>query len=237
MYIFCAPDINANNLLPEEESAHCIRVLRKKAGDEIRITDGQGFFYDAHITVAHPKHCEIAIDRQEGWVKPWGGDLHLAIAPTKNMERMEWLFEKITELGIDTITPLLCRYSERKELKTARLEKIMVSAMKQSQKALLPRLNLPTLFSIFIEQPFDGEKLIAHCYEGRKKTLKQAYTPKQDAVILIGPEGDFSEEEIALAVNKGFTSVTLGDSCLRTETAALFACSAFHLVNSSGGFQ
>ena len=228
MYLFYAPDIENECILPEEESLHCVRVLRKAVGDELKITDGKGFFYDAHITVAHPKHCEVAIDRKEKWAKGWNGTFHLAIAPTKNMERMEWMAEKITELGVDTITPLLCRYSERKELKTARLDKILISAMKQSQKALLPRLHPLTPFSVFMEQPFEGERLIAHCYPGVKKTLKQAYTQGKEVVVLIGPEGDFSEEEVALATEKGFVPVTLGDSRLRTETAALFACSAFH---------
>lgn len=230
MYLFHAPDIESVNVLPEDESLHCTRVLRKTAGSEIKITDGKGSFFDAHITEPHPKHCKVEIDRKELWVKPWNGILHLAVAPTKNMERMEWLVEKITELGVDMVTPLLCRYSERKELKPARLEKIMVSAMKQSQKALLPALNPLTPFSVFVERSFQGEKLIAHCYDGEKKTLRQACISGKDMLVMIGPEGDFSEEEVALALKKEFTPVTLGDTRLRTETAALLACSAFHLT-------
>ena len=231
MYLFYAPDIEALSRLPEDESAHCVRVLRKSEGDTITITDGKGFFYDAHIVVPHPKRCEVVIDEKRKWVKPWHFSLHLAVAPTKNIDRIGWLTEKITELGIDTITPLLCRFSERKELKPERIQKVLVSAMKQSQKAMLPQLNPMIPFGEFIKSSFPGEKYLAHCYEGEKKTLPQSCVPGSNVTLLIGPEGDFSEDEVALAIRNGFVPVSLGESRLRTETAALFACSAIHAIN------
>lgn len=220
-----------NPELPEEEAGHCIRVLRLSEGDEILLTDGNGCFYKAAISRAHPKHCEVSI--LESWQQPalWNFRLHIAVAPTKNMDRMEWFAEKSTEIGIDAITCLNCRFSERREVKPARLEKILVSAMKQSQKATLPRLTGMTDFKAFVKQPFDGRKFIAHCEEEEKKLLKQIYRPGENALILIGPEGDFSPEEIELALQQGFEPISLGESRLRTETAALVACHTIHVLN------
>ncbi len=229
--IFYAPDILAANTLPEDESTHCTRVLRKKENDEILITDGKGYFFDAIITEPHPKHCIVGIERVIEAAKPWRNILHIAFAPTKNMERVEWFAEKATEIGIDRITPLLCRYSERKEIKPARIEKILVSAMKQSQKAYLPQLDDMMPFSAFVKQPFAGQKFIAHCYPGEKQLLKKAYKPGENVLILIGPEGDFSEQEVEEALNNGFVPVSLGESRLRTETAALVACHTIQIVN------
>lgn len=231
MQIFYAPDIATNPELPEEEANHCVRVLRLNEGDEILVTDGKGVFYKAAIRRANAKHCEISI--LENWRQPalWNFKLHIAVAPTKNMDRMEWFVEKATEIGIDTITCLNCRFSERKEVKTARLEKILVSAMKQSQKATLPRLNGMTDFKRFISEPFDGRKFIAHCEEEEKPLLKHVYHPGENALILIGPEGDFSTEEIRLAEKNGFEAISLGESRLRTETAALVACHTIHVLN------
>lgn len=231
MQIFYTPDIAINNELPEEEAGHCIRVLRLTEGDEILLTDGQGSFHKAAIRRAHPKHCEV--DIIETWQQPplWHFRLHVAVAPTKNMDRMEWFAEKATEIGIDEITCLSCRFSERKEVKPARLEKILVSAMKQSQKATLPRLHGMTGFKQFVAQPFDGRKFIAHCEEEEKPLLKETYHPGENALILIGPEGDFSPEEIALAREHGFEAISLGESRLRTETAALVACHTIHVLN------
>ena len=231
MYLFYAPDIETLNSLPEDESAHCVRVLRKSEGDTITITDGKGFFYDAHVAVPHPKRCEVVIDEKRQWLKPWPFSLHLAIAPTKNIDRMGWLAEKIAELGIDTVTPLLCRFSERKELKTDRIRKILVSAMKQSQQALLPQLNEMVPFNEFMKGSLSGERYLAHCREGEKKTLPQCCVPGGNVTLLIGPEGDFSEEEVASAIRNGFVPVSLGETRLRTETAALFACAAVHVIN------
>ena len=171
MQIFYTPDITIKPELPEEEAGHCIRVLRLGEGDEIVLTDGQGSFYKAAISRAHPKHCEVTL--LESWKQPdlWNFNLHIAIAPTKNMDRMEWFVEKATEIGINAITCLNCRFSERKEIKPIRLEKILVSAMKQSQKATLPALEGMTDFKKFVATPFDGRKFIAHCEEGDNPTI------------------------------------------------------------------
>lgn len=231
MQIFYAPDIESTLVLPEEESSHCVRVMRLAESDEIMITDGKGNFYRASITNAHPKHCQVEITSSWQPEKPWDAYIHIAVAPTKNMDRMEWFAEKATEIGIDEITCLNCRFSERKEVKTARLEKILVSAMKQSQKALLPQLNGMTDFKQFVRQPFNGRKFIAHCEEGEKPLIKSIYRPGENVLILIGPEGDFSPEEIKSAEENGFEAISLGKSRLRTETAALTACHTIHVLN------
>lgn len=231
MQIFYAPDIESTLVLPEEESGHCVRVMRLAEGDEIMITDGKGNFYRASITNAHPKHCQVEITSSWQPEKPWDAYIHIAVAPTKNMDRMEWFAEKATEIGIDEITCLNCRFSERKEVKTARLEKILVSAMKQSQKALLPQLNGMTDFKQFVRQPFNGRKFIAHCEEGEKPLIKSIYHSGENVLILIGPEGDFSPEEIKSAEENGFEAISLGKSRLRTETAALTACHTIHVLN------
>lgn len=229
--IFYAPDILSTFELPHEEAVHCIKVLRKQEGDKILITDGKGHFFDAAIEQASVKHCIVKIDNETIWEKYWKFYLHIAFAPTKNMDRTEWFSEKATEIGIDRLSPLLCRYSERKEIKTGRLEKILVSAMKQSQKACLPVMDEMEKFSSFIEKPFDGKKYIAHCYEGEKRLLKDVYVKGENALILIGPEGDFSEEEVRMAISNGFEEISLGESRLRTETAALVACHTIHVLN------
>lgn len=231
MQIFYTPDIETKKELPEEESGHCVRVLRLTEGDEILLTDGKGSFYKAVISGAHPKHCAFEIRETIRQPRLWPFHLHIAVAPTKNMDRMEWFAEKATEIGIDAITCLNCRFSERKEIKPARLEKILVSAMKQSQKATLPQLAGMTDFKKFVSLPFDGRKLIAHCGEGEKPLIKELYKPGENVLILIGPEGDFSPEEVALAISQGFEPISLGKSRLRTETAALVACHTIHVLN------
>ncbi|MDR0843798.1 MAG: 16S rRNA (uracil(1498)-N(3))-methyltransferase [Tannerella sp.] len=231
MPLFYAPDITAHPVLPEEESRHAIRVLRLKEGDEIALTDGKGFFYRAVIARPHPEQCEVTItERRQPAYQP-SFRVHIAIAPTKNTDRMEWFAEKATEIGIDGITFLNCRFSERREMKTARLEKILVSAMKQSQKATLPKITGMTPFQSFIKQPFAGRKFIAHCEDGEKRLLKQTYHAGENALILIGPEGDFSPEEIESSLQNGYTPISLGESRLRTETAALAACHTIHVLN------
>lgn len=229
--IFFAPDILSDQTLPQEESAHCIRVLRKKEGDTIYIADGKGHFFDAEIIEAHQKHCIVNIINTIDEPKPWSNNLHIAFAPTKNMDRVEWFAEKATEIGIDRFSPLLCRYSERKEIKLPRIEKILISAMKQSQKSFVPQLDEMTALADFIRQPFDGQKFIAHCYPQEKKLLKDAYTHGGNVLILIGPEGDFSEKEVQLALDNGFEPISLGNSRLRTETAALVACNTIQVIN------
>lgn len=231
--IFFAPDITTNGELPFEEAQHCVKVLRKKEGDEIFITDGKGYFYDAEILQAHPKHSLVSILNTIQPKKGWDFYLQIAFAPTKNIDRIEWFAEKATEIGVDRFSPLLCQHSERKEIKNQRIEKILISAMKQSQKALLPKLDEMRSFSDFIKQDFEGRKFIAHCYptEQPKPTIKEIYKKGENALILIGPEGDFSEKEVEEALQSGFEAISLGESRLRTETAALVACHTIHVLN------
>ena len=231
MHVFYTPDIQVSNELPEEEAQHCTRVLRLNIGDEITLTDGKGNFYQAEITAATNKRCQVAIKETRYREPLWPCHLHIAMAPTKNMDRNEWFAEKATEIGFDELTFLNCRFSERKVIKTERISKILVSAIKQSLKARLPKLNEMTDFHTFIQQDFEGQKFIAHCYEGEKKQLKEALTPGEDALVLIGPEGDFSEEEVQKAIEHGFVPISLGKSRLRTETAALVACHTLNLMN------
>ncbi|MBP6065749.1 16S rRNA (uracil(1498)-N(3))-methyltransferase [Bacteroides sp.] len=229
MHIFYTPDIQTKAELPEEEAQHCTRVLRLTTGDEITLTDGKGNFYRALISAATNKRCMVTIEETTYQEPLWSGHLHIAMAPTKNMDRNEWFAEKATEIGIDELTFLNCRYSERKVMKNERVEKILISAIKQSLKARIPKLNPMTDFNTFIEQTFDGQKFIAHCYEGEKPLLKEVLKRGESALVLIGPEGDFSEEEVKKAINKGFIPISLGKSRLRTETAALVACHTLHL--------
>lgn len=231
MHVFYTPDIQTRAELPEEEAAHAVRVLRLQEGDEVTLTDGTGNFYRAEISAASNKRCLVNILETLPQEPLWTGHLHLAMAPTKNMDRTEWLAEKATEIGFDELTFLNCRFSERKVIKTERIQKILVSAVKQSLKARLPRLNEMTDFHKFVKQPFQGQKFIAHCYEGEKPLLKDVLKQGEDALVLIGPEGDFSEEEVKLAVEQGFQPISLGRSRLRTETAALVACHLMNLCN------
>ena len=231
MHVFYTPDIQNRAELPAEEAAHAVRVLRLQAGDEVTLTDGKGNFYRAETSVASSKRCLVTILETQPQEPLWQGHLHIAMAPTKNMDRTEWFAEKATEIGFDELTFLNCRFSERKVIKTERIQKILVSAIKQSLKARLPRLNEMTDFNKFVRQPFNGQKFIAHCYEGEKPLLKDILKQGEDALVLIGPEGDFSEEEVKTAVAQGFQPVSLGRSRLRTETAALVACHILNLQN------
>ncbi|MDD4822074.1 MAG: 16S rRNA (uracil(1498)-N(3))-methyltransferase [Bacteroidales bacterium] len=231
MHIFYTPDIVTEMQLPDEEAQHCIRVLRMTEGDEILLTDGKGSFYKALIRTAHPKHCKIEIVETITPDPLWNVKIEVAVAPTKNMDRMEWFTEKATEIGIDKIIPILCDHSERKALKEERLEKIAVSAMKQSMKPVLPEIQPLTPLDKLISTPFDGQKFIAHCYKEDKTELKDAYQKGSNALILIGPEGDFSEKEVEKAIQNGFVPVSLGRSRLRTETAALVACHTIQLLS------
>lgn len=231
MYLFYTPDIQILSELPEEEASHAIRVLRLQLGDEVMLTDGKGNFYRAEISNANHKRCLLNIIETIPQEPLWSGHLHLAMAPTKNMDRTEWFAEKATEIGFDELTFLNCRFSERKVIKTERISKILVSAIKQSLKARLPKLNKMTDFNKFITQPFKGQKFIAHCYEGEKPLLKDTIRKGEDALVLIGPEGDFSEDEVKKAIENGFTPISLGNSRLRTETAALVACHILNLQN------
>lgn len=232
MHVFYTPDIETDPELPEEEAGHCLRVLRLGIGEEVMLTDGKGCFYKAVITTATNKRCQVKVIetiRQEPF---WRGHLHLAMAPTKNMDRTEWFVEKATEIGFDELSFLNCRFSERKVLKTERIEKIVISAVKQSLKARKPVVNEMVDFSRFMEREFKGGKFIAHCYEGEKPLLKDVLVSGEDALVLIGPEGDFSREEVEKAEALGFRSISLGKSRLRTETAALVAVHTLNLFNS-----
>lgn len=219
--------------LPESEARHCVQVLRHKVGDHIHFIDGQGGFYEGKITEAGKKTCLLkVISHKENYGKrPYR--VHLAVAPTKNISRMEWLLEKATEIGLDTFTPLLCSHSERRVLKLERLEKIVLSATKQSVKAYLPEFSPLTRFDEFLAATAtDTDRFIAYLGEGVKGSLKQNYKTGKDVCLLIGPEGGFSPQEAEAAVRAGFTPITLGESRLRTETAALVACHTIHLLNA-----
>lgn len=229
--LFFSPDIQTNPLLPEKESQHCVKVLRMREGDTLTVTDGKGFFYDCVLEQAHPKQCLVRILHSTEKPKGWNYELRIAFAPTKQMERNEWFVEKATEIGVDVISPLLCQFSERKDIKKERLEKIAIAAMKQSQHAYLPKIEELTGLDGFLTQTINSKKYIAHCYNLPKKPLAQLYKKGEDALILIGPEGDFSREEVEKAIAAGFEPVTLGESRLRTETACLAALHITHIIN------
>ncbi|WP_297095365.1 16S rRNA (uracil(1498)-N(3))-methyltransferase [uncultured Draconibacterium sp.] len=232
MQLFYVPTISgAEVILDETESKHAVRVLRLKEGDEIELVDGKGGFFKARIQNANPKKCQLSIiDSQTEFGKK-DFHLHIAIAPTKNIDRTEWFLEKCTEIGIDEVTPLLSEHSERKVIKPERLEKILVSAMKQSVKAYLPKLNELTKLSDLLEQATETKKFIAHCNEGEKPHLKNEVNSGDNVLILIGPEGDFSPEEVELALENGFEAISLGNARLRTETAGVVACHIVNLAN------
>ena len=231
MLLLYAPDIAINPQLPEQEARHCLKVLRMQAGDTLRITDGKGNFYQAEIAEIHSNRCTVDVLEIIPQLPLWPGSIEIALSPTKNSDRIEWFAEKATETGIDKISFFRCRFSERKEISTERIRKIMISAIKQSEKAQLPILQEMTDFKDFIRKDFNGQKFIAHCYPDKKIPLAQAYRKNENVLTLIGPEGDFSEEEIKLAKENGFIPVSLGESRLRTETAALAACQIIHTIN------
>ena len=240
MYLFYAQDIPSDIrvgqtiVLDEEESAHAVRVLRYTAGDTIHVADGCGNLYEARITNPHSKHCEAEIRNIEQQSKHHRGNVHIAVAPTKNIERMEWLVEKCTEIGVDKLTPLLCHYSERKVIRTDRLQKIILSAAKQSLSAYLPRLDELTPVRECILAADEKRKFIAHSSPWTDKRdlcqeLKQSDVTAS-TIVLIGPEGGFSDDEVRLAMEYGFVPVSLGEARLRTETAAIVACMMVNYV-------
>lgn len=231
MQLFYSANITGKfHQLDEEESRHIARVLRLKTGDTISITDGKGNLYQATITGSDSKKCIVRINETLKDYNKRSCYIHIAIAPTKSIDRFEWFLEKATEIGIDEITPLVCEHSERKNVKTDRLRKIIIAAMKQSLKAYLPKLNEPVKFPDIISLPFTGQKLIAWYDENRSGELKEVYIPGFPALILIGPEGDFSPEEIETSLKNGYISVNLGKSRLRTETAGIVACHTLNLL-------
>ncbi|MEN9336778.1 MAG: Ribosomal small subunit methyltransferase [Bacteroidota bacterium] len=226
MQLFYTPTIQpdaSSYTFDREESKHIIKVLRKKEGDIIHVTNGLGNLFETEIALASDSKCTVTIQKIFTAEKPTYR-LHLAVAPTKMNERYEWFLEKATEIGITEITPIICDNSERTVLKIDRMEKIVVAAMKQSNQYFLPKLNEPVKLQKFLEANFSGQKFIAHCEETEKRSLKEMLKKNVDVLVLIGPEGDFSVKEIEMALSKDFIPVTLGATRLRTETAAVIAC-------------
>lgn len=237
---FYVPDAANQVELPAEEATHALRVLRLKGGDEIFLMDGEGSFYRAEVTAASSKRCLYEIKENMPQERAWKGHIHLAIAPTKMMERIEWMAEKATEIGFDELSFLNCQFSERKVVKTPRIDKIVISAVKQSHKAWKPVVNELESFKEFIQTPRPGRKFICHCYEEVEKkdffleisSLSDDADGKDaaDITVLVGPEGDFSIDEVRLAIENGYESVSLGTSRLRTETAGLVAVHMAHIA-------
>lgn len=230
---FYVPDAASAIELPADEASHAVRVLRMKPGDEMVLMDGVGTFFKAEVAVASPHHCVYRVVEEMPQLPQWHGRYHIAMAPTKLMDRTEWMLEKVTEIGVDEVSLLNCGNSERRVAKPARLEKILVSAMKQSRKAWKPVLNDMAAFRKFVSEPRGGMKFIAHCYEEIPRTYLYDELCDRDVseavTVLIGPEGDFTPDEVRMAVDAGYVSVNLGQSRLRTETAAMVAVMMMHL--------
>lgn len=232
---FYVPNATEDNELPTDEAIHAIRVLRLKIGDDIFLIDGKGSFYEAVVTLANSKHCLYKITQTLVQNKTWKGHIHLAIAPTKDISRIEWLVEKATEIGFDEISFLNCQFSERKNLRIDRIERIVISAMKQSRKAWKPIVNNMLSFEDFMQKEVTGQKFICHCYNEIEKTDFFSKINNsglfEDITVLIGPEGDFSINEVHQALQQQYKSTTLGNSRLRTETAGLAAVLMANLAN------
>ena len=232
MHLFYIPGVSGNSIqLDETESKHAIRVLRLEKGEKVNVVDGKGGFYLAEIADANPKKCLLQVLDTKIEFGKRDFYLHIAIAPTKNNDRFEWFLEKVTEIGIDEITPLITEHSERKTVNTERFEKILVSAVKQSVKAYLPKLNQPVTFKELVKNAAEEKKFIAYVDENHRDHLKNRVQNNDNVLILIGPEGDFSKTEIELALKNGFVPVSLGASRLRTETAGVVACHIVNLAN------
>lgn len=232
MHIFLTNEIISDHInLSPEESNHCARVLRMQAGDEVCLVDGRGAFCKARLQDVHHKQTTAIIYHKELEHGKRPFHLHLAVAPTKSIDRFEWLLEKATECGVDEITPIICEKSERRIIKPQRLEKVLQAAMKQSLRAYLPRLNPAIKYRDFIKQPLPDIALVAHCADGAKQNIATTYEAGKNVMALIGPEGDFSETEITLALDKGCRAISLGHHRLRTETAALAMCIQLNTAN------
>lgn len=235
---FYVPQAETACELPQDEAVHATRVLRLKEGDSIFLMDGQGSFYKADVTMSSNKRCSYRITEKLEQERPWTGRIHIAMAPTKMIDRVEWMVEKATEIGVDEFSFLECQYSERRNMRADRIEKITVSAMKQSRKAWKPFVNELEDFRTFITQERPGRKFICHCYDEIERqdlfiALQSCNSINEEVTVLIGPEGDFSVEEVKLALANGYESVSLGKSRLRTETAALFAVANIHLSRNT----
>lgn len=231
MIQFYAPDIELSKTLPETESGHCCRVLRMKEGDLIFVTDGKGNRFECEILEAHPKHTSVEIVHKEESKPWWGFRLELCVAPSKNMDRMEWLVEKAVEIGADRIILMKCDRSERKVVKTDRLKKIAVSAMNQSLKTHLPEVTEVMLFNDLLDDGFEGFRCFGYCDESHPLLSFRSEYKGGDVRIMIGPEGDFSPSEVEKAIRSGYKAVTFGSSRLRLETAALYAVIAAHVIS------
>ncbi len=223
-------ELDKNFIFDKEESKHIVKVLRKKENDILFVTNGLGFIFKTEIALASDTKCCVTILSFEKQEDP-KFNLHLVVAPTKMNERFEWFLEKVTEIGVQEITPIMCDHSERKTIKLDRFQKIIESAMKQSLHYYIPKLNEPITFRNFIKKKIDGQKFIAHCEETDKKALKNELKPNNDVTILIGPEGDFSAKEIQMALDNKYIAVSLGKTRLRTETAAVVACHSVVYTN------
>ncbi len=233
MIQFYAPDIEQTLTLPQSDSQHCVRVLRMKQGDEVEVIDGKGHRFRCVLIDAHSKHAAVEIIKRYDMPLSWTQEITIAVAPTKHMDRMEWMIEKLTEIGVNTIIPLLCQRSERKEIKVDRLEKIAVSAMKQSLKSILPKIHPITPIKEVITKFSNAQRFIAYCDPTiPRMELACNYQPNSNAIIMIGPEGDFSPIEIETALSSGWKPITLGENRLRTETAAITACDTFHIIDT-----
>jgi 16S rRNA (uracil1498-N3)-methyltransferase len=235
MNLYYLPDLQYDDIeacFTEEESAHCVRVLRQKKGEIVLITNGKGGMFQAVITVSDAKRTKAEIQSRQFLPRDSKTHLHLAVAPTKNIARYEWFLEKSCEIGIDAITPLLCLHSERQKLNIERLERVLIAAMKQSQTAVLPVLNQPCTLKNFVNQYTAEQKLICWCGEQTTKQLFDSTEKNKTSIVLIGPEGDFDLEEIFIAQKNGYIPVSLGTQRLRTETAAVVACCTMNLKNN-----
>lgn len=237
VHYFYVPNAGTNDTLPDEEAQHAIKVLRLAAGDEIFLMDGCGSFYQAEVTLAANHKCQYQIKEILPQKKTWKGHLCLAVAPTKMIDRTEWLVEKATEIGVDEMVFLNCRFSERRQIKLPRIEKICISAVKQSRKAWVPELLDMIDFDDFVSTRTNGRRFIAHCYEEIPKKslfteLYEQHNDDEDIIVMVGPEGDFSIDEVKLALKNGFESVSLGESRLRTETAGMVSAEIMQLART-----
>lgn len=233
MIQFYAPDIALSPVLPESDSAHAVRVLRMQPGDPLQAVDGKGGIYSCRLLDANPRRAVVEVVSKTVEPQSWKGFITVAVAPTKHNDRMEWLVEKLTEIGVNRIVPVLCRHSERREIKQERLVRTAVSAMKQSLKATLPEIvPMTPLAEVLAAIPDGTDRFVAYCDPAvERRDFSKTYRPGADTFILIGPEGDFSPGEIESALNSGFIAVTLGEERLRTETAALYAVTACHAID------
>lgn len=235
MELFFIPDLTTGKLatLPPDEAKHCVKVLRHKSGDTIQLIDGKGGLYAGLIKVANAANCVVEILYRHDSFSERNYSLHMAVAPTKNIDRFEWFCEKATEIGIDEITPVICKRSERKVVKTERIERLMIAAIKQSVKSRLPKIYEPVSFDDFTRKNFtEHKKFICSASAQAEDNLKKHYLSGENAVILIGPEGDFTNDELKSATHLDFKHINLGPSRLRTETAALVACHTINLLNT-----